>query len=80
LPDMADGGAREFAAVELLALEESLPRLAGEDPVAAEVVRLKFFAGLPRAEIARTLDRTVHEVRQKWDYARAWLRVAIEGG
>jgi RNA polymerase sigma factor (TIGR02999 family) len=80
LPDLADDRAREFAAVELLALEEALPRLTAENPLAAEIVRLKFFAGLSRAEIARMLELSVHEVRLKWDYARAWLQVAMEAG
>ena len=63
---------------ELLALDAALPRLAAEDPLAAEVVKLKYFAGLGREEIASTLGRTVHEIRQKWAYARAWLRLALE--
>ncbi len=64
---------------ELLALDAALRRLAAEDPLAAEVVKLKYFAGLGREEIAATLGRTVHEIRQKWAYARAWLRLALEG-
>ena len=63
---------------ELLALDAALPRLAAEDPVAAEVVKLKYFAGLGREDIAAALGCSVHEVRQKWAYARAWLRLALE--
>lgn len=63
---------------ELLALDAALPRLAAEDPLAAEVVKLKYFAGLGREEIAAALGCTVHEIRQKWAYARAWLRLALE--
>ena len=63
---------------ELLALDAVLPRLAAEDPLAAEIVNLKYFAGLSREEIAAALGHTVHEVRKKWDYARAWLRLALE--
>ncbi len=63
---------------ELLALDAALPRLAAEDPLAAEIVQLKCFAGLGREEIALTLGCTVHKVRQKWAYARAWLRLALE--
>ncbi len=63
---------------ELLALDAALPRLAAEDSVAAEIVKLKCFAGLSREEIASVLRMTVHEVRQKWAYARAWLRLALE--
>ncbi len=63
---------------ELLALDAALPRLIAEDPLAAEVVKLKYFAGLGREEIAAILGVSVHEVRQKWAYARAWLRLALE--
>ncbi len=63
---------------ELLALDVALPRLAAEDPLAAEVVKLKYFAGLGRDEIAAVLGVSVHEIRQKWAYARAWLRLALE--
>ena len=63
---------------ELLALDAALHRLAAEDPLAAEVVKLKYFAGLGREEIAAALGQTVHEIRQKWAYARAWLRLALE--
>jgi RNA polymerase sigma factor (TIGR02999 family) len=63
---------------QLLALDEALPRLEVEDSVAAEIVKLKCFAGLSREEIASVLGITVHEVRQKWAYARAWLRLALE--
>jgi RNA polymerase sigma factor (TIGR02999 family) len=63
---------------QLLALDEALPRLEVEDSVAAEIVKLKCFAGLSREEIASVLGLTIHEVRQKWAYARAWLRLALE--
>lgn len=64
---------------ELLALDEALPRLAAEDPQAAEIVQLMYFVGLGRDEIARIVGITVHEVRQKWAYAKAWLRLELEG-
>ncbi len=63
---------------ELLALDEALKRLSEEDPVAAEVVNLKFFAGLSREAIAEMMSLSLHDVRTKWAYARAWLQVAIE--
>lgn len=63
---------------ELLALDAALPRLAAEDPIAAEIVKLKYFSGLGREDIAAALDCSVHEVRQKWAYARAWLRLELE--
>jgi RNA polymerase sigma factor (TIGR02999 family) len=63
---------------KLLALDAALPRLAAEDSIAAEIVKLKYFTRLSREEIASVLGMTVHEVRQKWAYARAWLRLALE--
>lgn len=63
---------------DLLALDAALPNLAAEDPLAAEIVKLKYFAGLGREEIAGVLEISPYMVRQKWSYARAWLRVAME--
>ena len=63
----------------LLALDEALTQLEAEDPVAARVVAMHHFAGLSYDEIARVLDLTVYRVRQKWAYARAWLREALKG-
>jgi RNA polymerase sigma factor (TIGR02999 family) len=62
---------------QLLALNEALERLADEDPVAARVVDLRRFAGLSHEQVAATLHITVYQARQKWTYARAWLRDAL---
>lgn len=61
----------------LLALDDALTRLAAEDPVAARVVELRQFAGLGHDAIAAALGITVYAARQKWTFARAWLRDAI---
>jgi RNA polymerase sigma factor (TIGR02999 family) len=70
--------AEEASADYLLALDEALPRLAAEDAIAARLVELRFFAGLSREQIADVLHLSVYAVRQKWNYARAWLQVAIQ--
>lgn len=57
----------------LIELDDSLQRLALEDPIAARVVELRFFGDLGHEEIAETLNITVYAARQKWTYARAWL-------
>ena len=62
---------------DLLALDEVLGRLAAEDPTAARVVELRYFAGLGHEQIAAALGVTVYEARQKWTYARAWLHDAL---
>jgi RNA polymerase sigma factor (TIGR02999 family) len=61
----------------LLALDEALTSLAVEDPVASRVVELRQFAGLGHEQIAAVLGTTVYVARQKWSYARAWLREAL---
>ncbi|MFL5330875.1 MAG: ECF-type sigma factor [Gemmataceae bacterium] len=61
----------------LLALDEALTRLAAEDPAVAKVVKLRHFGGLNHDQISATLGITVYEARQKWTYARAWLRDAV---
>jgi RNA polymerase sigma factor (TIGR02999 family) len=63
--------------VRLLALDDALTRLAAEDPVTARVVELRQFAGLGHDAVAEALGITVYVARQKWTYARAWLRDAI---
>lgn len=64
---------------DLIALDEALSLLEAEDPVAAKVVKLRFFTGLSHDEIAAALEITVYLARQKWTYARAWLRTALRG-
>lgn len=63
---------------KLLALDEALGRLAEEDPIAARVVELRFFAGLGHQAIAETVGITVHMARNKWAYAQAWLSESIK--
>ena len=62
---------------DLLALNDALNRLATEDPVAAQVVELHQFADSGHEETAVALGITVYLARQKWTYARAWLRDAL---
>jgi RNA polymerase sigma factor (TIGR02999 family) len=65
-------------AEDVLALDEALTQLAEEDLVAARVVELRHFAGLSHEDIAAVLGITVYLARQKWTYARAWLRNALD--
>lgn len=57
----------------LLALDDALERLATEDSDAAEVVKLRYFAGLTIEETALSLGISVRTVNRHWAYARAWL-------
>jgi len=61
----------------LLALDDALTRLAAEDPLAARVVELRHFTGAGHDAVAAALGITVYASRQKWTYARAWLRDAM---
>ena len=75
--ELADQAASETDD-DILALDEALERLTIEDSMAARVVELRQFAGLGHEEVAATLGITVYRARQKWTYARAWLRDALE--
>ena len=58
---------------QLLQLDEALEKLAALQPDKADVVKLKFFAGLKEAEIAELLGTTERTVRRYWSYSQAWL-------
>jgi RNA polymerase sigma factor (TIGR02999 family) len=75
--DLVDQAAAETDD-DILALDEAIDRLMIEDSMAAKVVELRQFAGLGHEEVAATLGITVYLARQKWTYARAWLRDALE--
>jgi RNA polymerase sigma factor (TIGR02999 family) len=64
---------------ELLALHEALEQLALIDAAAADLVRLRFFAGLKTAEAAEALGMSVRSAHDLWAYARSWLRRKTKG-
>lgn len=64
---------------ELLALDEALAVLTAEYPRKAEVVELRFFAGLTVAETAVVLKVDERTVKRDWEFARAWLHQRING-
>ena len=57
----------------LLALDEALEKLQSQDPRAAEVARLRYYAGLDVEQTARALDVSVRTVKREWAFARARL-------
>jgi RNA polymerase sigma factor (TIGR02999 family) len=59
---------------DLLTLEAALSRLESVDPRAAEVVSLRFFAGMTNPEVAEHLSLSVRTVEGDWAHARAWLK------
>jgi RNA polymerase sigma factor (TIGR02999 family) len=72
--------AAEFPSDELLTVHESLEQLAAEDPSAAELVKLRYFAGLSMAEAAAALGVSQRSLERLWTFAKAWLRKAITTG
>jgi len=64
---------------ELLALHEALEQLASIDSAAADLVRLRFFAGLKTTEAAEALGISVRSAHDLWAYARSWLRRKTKG-
>jgi RNA polymerase sigma factor (TIGR02999 family) len=62
----------------LLALDEALRQLEVEDPRKAELVKLRFFAGLTAERAAAALGVSTSSAEKDWAYARSWLRVAID--
>ncbi len=61
------------AADDLLALDDALTRLEADDPVKAQLVKLRYFAGVSLEDTARLLDISPATAKRYWVYARAWL-------
>ena len=64
---------------EILSVDEAVRRLEEQDADLAQVVRLRFYAGLSEEEVARCLGVSDRTVRRDWTLARAWLKQAVEG-
>jgi RNA polymerase sigma factor (TIGR02999 family) len=64
---------------QLLALDDALARLAGEDPAAGRLVELRYFAGLTVEEAGKALGISTATAYRHWKYARAWLHSELLG-
>ncbi len=62
---------------DLLALDEVLDRLEAEDPVKAQLVKLRYFAGLTEEDAAKALGISTTTAQRYWRYARTWLLVEM---
>jgi RNA polymerase sigma factor (TIGR02999 family) len=62
----------------ILAVHEALEKLAVQSPQKAEVVKLRYFAGMEHAEIAEALGVSEPTVRRHWAYARSWLYAELK--
>lgn len=80
-PLLDDPGVFDAEPDELLALDEALERLQNHDARKAEVVKLRYFAGLTIDETAAALDVAPRTIDAEWRFARAWLHreMADEG-
>ncbi len=78
LDDVAELG--HFPFEEILDVDQALAKLSQEAPEKADVVKLRFFAGLSLEEIAQILGISVVTVKRRWRYARAWLHKEIQRG
>lgn len=63
---------------DLLALDAALDKLAAEDPVKADLVKLRYFVGLSLADAAAALGLSERTAGRQWAFARAWLRRELE--
>jgi len=72
--DLAAPGADQ----QLLAVHEVLDNFAREYPVQAEVVKLRYFAGMTNDETAQVLGISITTVKSYWTFARTWILHAIE--
>ena len=75
---LGDVPAAERSPDDLLALDDALTRLAAEDAVGADLVKLHFYAGFSVEEAADALAISRAQAYRHWKYARAWLRCTLE--
>ena len=75
-----DVAALPAATDDLLALDEALTRLAAAAPEAAQLVQLRYFAGLSVEEAAESLGVARATAYRHWTFARAWLLEELAGG
>jgi RNA polymerase sigma factor (TIGR02999 family) len=64
---------------DVLDVDRALERLAAEYPRHAQIVELRFFAGLDAPEIARTMDISLRTVERAWQFSKAWLQDELSG-
>lgn len=75
--EIAEPAILPMACDDLLGLEEALQKLEQQHPRKAELVKLRFFAGLTTAQAAKMLEISSTTAENDWAYARSWLRVEM---
>src|SRR5262249_35755136 len=66
--------------LDVLAVHEALERFQGVDATAAQIVKLRYFAGLTIPQVAEALGISTSTADRSWAYARAWLHTALKQG
>jgi len=69
-----------LACDDILGLDEALQKLEQKDVRKAQLVKLRFFAGLTVAQAAQTLGISTSTAEGDWTYARSWLKLEMSGG
>ena len=70
----------ETPIIDLITLDEALRKLQSRDPRKAELIKLRFFAGLTIEDAAHVLGVSTTTADNDWAYARCWLRLEMTGG
>lgn len=65
---------------EVLDLDRALVRLAHQDPKKAEIVEMRFYAGMTIEEVAETLELSIASINREWRMARAWIGRELGSG
>lgn len=76
LPEELEGGLRLDE--DMLGLDRALERLAQVDPRLAQLVEMRYFAGLSEREIAAAMERSERSIRRDWQKARIFLLAALD--
>ena len=77
LDEAAPPGDNQTHFDDVLALDEALEKLSAKDKVKADLVKLRYFAGLTSEQAAEVLGISHNTADQYWAYARSWLRLEI---
>ena len=77
--DAVEPSVLPLACDDILGLDVALQKLEHEHPRKAELVKLRFFAGLSVAQAAKALEVSTSTAENDWTYARSWLRLARLG-
>ena len=75
---LEEGDAITNESADLLALDDALQRLEQHDSLAAQVVKLRYFAGLSMSETAGALGTSQRTAERNWTYAKTWLHARLK--